>query len=167
MNVNTIQPFQTYSKSFKSSQPQSSQPQSSQPQSSQAGVTTIEKEQNKNNAQNDTQNSSAISSQNNFQNTSPNNSPNNSILDKFETNIRNSADMNDTIKVPRTIFKGYLAFCAGSALMPVASMIKNKLPKTSNALNVINAGLIVYGTYSFVRPYLVTQNQKPDSQKTE
>lgn len=90
---------------------------------------------------------------------SKNNDSKNTFLDKFETSIRNSADLNDTIQVPRTIFKGYLSFCAGSALMPVASMIKNNFPKTSNALNIINAGLIIYGTYSFVRPYLITQKK--------
>lgn len=77
------------------------------------------------------------------------------FLDKFETSIRNSADLSDTIKVPRTIFKGYLAFMAGTALTTVAAIAQKKYPKVSNTFNIISAGLIIYGTYSFVRPYII------------
>lgn len=83
------------------------------------------------------------------------NNKQNTFLDKFETNIRNSADLNDTIKVPRTIFKGYLAFMAGTALTTIAAIAQKKHPKISNTFNAISAGLIIYGTYSFVRPYII------------
>jgi len=78
-----------------------------------------------------------------------------SFLDKFETEIINSADLNDTIKVPRTIFKGYLSFMAGTALMTVAAIAKEKHPKFSNSLNISAAALVIYGTYSFVKPYII------------
>lgn len=81
--------------------------------------------------------------------------PKENFLDKFKTDIINSADLNDTIQVPRTIFKGYLAFTAGTALTTVAAIAKNRLPKVSNGLNIASAALIIYGTYSFVRPYLI------------
>lgn len=78
-----------------------------------------------------------------------------SFLDNFETNIINSADLNDTVQVPRTIFKGYLAFMAGTALLAIGGLAKNKYPKTSNGLNILSAGLTVWGTFSFVRPYII------------
>lgn len=85
------------------------------------------------------------------------------FLDKFETSVRNSADLNDTIQVPRTIFKGYLAFTVGTALVTVAMIAKNKLPKISNSLNLASAAFVIYGTYSFVRPYLI--KSKPSTKE--
>lgn len=85
-----------------------------------------------------------------------------SFLDKFETGIRNSADMNDTLQVPRTIFKGYLAFMVGTGLASVAMIAKNKFPKLSVALNLSSILLATYGTYSFVRPYLIKNSTKPE-----
>lgn len=87
-------------------------------------------------------------------------SNNKSFLDKFETSVKNSADMNDTIQVPRTIFKGYLAFTVGTALVTIAAVAKTKHPKLSNLFNVLSAALVMYGTYSFVRPYLINPNQQ-------
>lgn len=87
-----------------------------------------------------------------------------SLLDNFETSIVNSADLNDTIQVPRTIFKGYLSFTIGTALIPIAMIAKNKHPKTSNLLNILAACFTVWGTYSFVRPYII-KNQKENESK--
>jgi len=84
----------------------------------------------------------------------------NGLLDKFETSIRNSADLNDTVKVPRTIFKGYLAIMTGSTLISVAMLAQNKCKKISNALNILSAGLMIFGTYSFVRPYLLKNKEE-------
>ncbi len=79
----------------------------------------------------------------------------NDFLDKFYTSIKNSSDLNDTVAVPRTIFKGYLAFMTGTALSGISAMAKNKYPKMSGALNILSIGLIIFGTFSFVRPYLI------------
>lgn len=83
-----------------------------------------------------------------------------SALDKFETSIINSADLNDMVQVPRTIFKGYLAFMAGTALGSVAMVTKNKHIKLSNFLNIVSAGLLLFGTFSFVRPYIIRNSQE-------
>lgn len=83
-----------------------------------------------------------------------------SFLDKFETGIRNSADLNDTVQVPRTIFKGYLAFMVGTALTTIAAMTKNNYKKTTNTLNAISIALVTYGTYSFARPYIIKTQKK-------
>lgn len=79
----------------------------------------------------------------------------NGFLDKFETGIRNSADLNDTVKVPRTIFKGYLSIMTGTSLITLAMVAKNTHKKLSNVLNVVANGLMIFGTYSFVKPYLL------------
>ena len=82
------------------------------------------------------------------------------LLDKFETNIRNSADLNDTVKVPRTIFKGYLAIMTGTSLMTLAMVAKNTHKKMSNVLSVVANGLMIFGTYSFVRPYIMRDSKE-------
>jgi len=82
------------------------------------------------------------------------------LLDKFETNIRNSADMNDTVKVPRTIFKGYLSIMTGSTMIALAMLAQKSFKKISNALNLLSAGFMIFGTYSFVRPYLLKNKEE-------
>lgn len=77
------------------------------------------------------------------------------LLDKFETSIRNSADMNDTLQVPRTIFKGYLAFMVSTTVVTLASFLNAKHKNLKTGMNVFSALTALYGTYSFVRPYLI------------
>lgn len=82
--------------------------------------------------------------------------PQNSILDKFQTKIRNSADLTDTIVVPRTIFKGYLGIMTGTTLVTLAGLVnKAKHPKVFKG--TMAAGLLssFYGTWAFVRPYII------------
>jgi hypothetical protein len=50
------------------------------------------------------------------------------FLDVFTTSAKNSADLNDTVEVPRTIFKGYLSFMAGTTLGAIAPFAKGKMP---------------------------------------
>lgn len=82
-----------------------------------------------------------------------------STLDKFQYEIKNSADINDTIKVPRTIFKGYLAFTASTSFLTVAMLAAKKHPKISAVFNILSAASVVYGTFSFVRPYIFNPEQ--------
>ena len=76
------------------------------------------------------------------------------FTDKFQTRLRNSADMNDCISVPRTIFKGYLGIMFGTTLAAGANLIKSP-SKVKTALNVAALGLSAYGTWSFARPYVL------------
>ena len=76
------------------------------------------------------------------------------FTDKFQTGLRNSADMNDCISVPRTIFKGYLGIMFGTTLAAGANLIKSP-SKIKTALNVAALGLSAYGTWSFARPYVL------------
>lgn len=78
------------------------------------------------------------------------------ILEKFHENVKNSADMTDTILVPRTIFKGYLGIMSGTTLVTLAGLI-NKTKYTKLFKGTMAAGLLasMYGTWSFVRPYII------------
>lgn len=76
-------------------------------------------------------------------------------LAMFYTKAKNSADMTDTILVPRTIFKGYLGIMAGTTLVTLGSLIRFKKAESfSKALSISGLIASLYGTYSFVRPYI-------------
>lgn len=45
------------------------------------------------------------------------------LFEKFHEKTKNSADMTDTIVVPRTIFKGYLGIMAGTTLITAGSLL--------------------------------------------
>lgn len=77
------------------------------------------------------------------------------IIDILSSKVINPKDINDTVTVPRSIFKGYLSFTTGTLLSSIASMAENK--KLSKYLNIIGCLLSVYGTYNFVKPYLLKQ----------
>lgn len=77
-----------------------------------------------------------------------------SVVDMFEQNIINTSDMSDTVSVPRTIFKGYLSFMAGTTLTSIGGVL-DKSKGLSKTLNIAGLATMLYGTYSFVKPYLV------------
>lgn len=87
------------------------------------------------------------------------------FLEKFHTAAKNSADMTDTIVVPRTIFKGYLGIMTGTVLATLGSLSAAKTPKTSKVLSI--AGLLTsfYGTYAFVRPFVIKDAPGVDKTK--
>ena len=76
------------------------------------------------------------------------------FTDKFITHTKNAADMNDTVVVPRTIFKGYLGFMAGTTLTALGGLAKNK-KWLSYPLNIAGILTCLYGTWAFVRPFVV------------
>lgn len=78
-----------------------------------------------------------------------------SLLDKFHSATKNSSDMTDTIVVPRTIFKGYLGIMTGTVLATLGGLSAAKAPKTSKVLSVIGLLTSFYGTYAFVRPFVI------------
>ena len=78
------------------------------------------------------------------------------FLDKFQEKVKNSADLTDTIVVPRTIFKGYLGIMTGTTLVTLAGLVdKSKSPKIFNATMTTGVLTSMYGTWAFVRPYIV------------
>lgn len=78
----------------------------------------------------------------------------NDLLALFHEKTKNSADMTDTVVVPRTIFKGYLAFMAGTTLTSLGAILKEhkNIAKTFNIAGLLTC---LYGTYAFVRPFVI------------
>lgn len=84
------------------------------------------------------------------------NSSSKSWLDRIHENTKNKADMTDAIVVPRTIFKGYLGIMTGTTIVTLGGLVnKAKHPKIFKS--VMAAGLLtsLYGTWAFVRPFIV------------
>ena len=81
---------------------------------------------------------------------------NGSVLDKIHDYTRNSADLNDTIVVPRTIFKGYLGIMGGTTLVTLAGLLnKSKYPKLFKTTMASGLLASMYGTWAFVRPFIL------------
>lgn len=89
----------------------------------------------------------------------------NDFLQNFHTKVKNSADMTDTIVVPRTIFKGYLGIMTGTTLATLGTLVNKKLPKVSKTLSVSGLLLSLYGTFSFVRPYVIKNAKGVETKK--
>lgn len=92
------------------------------------------------------------------------------FFDKISEKVINPKDINDTVKMPRTIFKGYLSFMIGSTLMFMANPIKEiKGFKTiSKFLNFAGLGATIVGTYEFVKPFLLKpKNETKEQEKTD
>ncbi len=76
-----------------------------------------------------------------------------SFLDKLHTYTKNSADMNDTIIVPRTIFKGYLGVMIGTTLVTLAGVF-NKYPPKSKTLMTTGLLASLYGNIYYKKSQL-------------
>lgn len=87
-----------------------------------------------------------------------------SWLDNIHEKTKNSADMTDTIVVPRTIFKGYLGIMTGTTIMTLGGLL-NKHPKTSKTLTAAGLLTSLYGTWAFVRPFIVKDAKGVDISK--
>lgn len=77
------------------------------------------------------------------------------ILDFFSEKVVNKNDINDMVTTPRAIFKGYLCFTTGTALNAISAMIKQS--KISKALAIAGSVISIYGTYNFVKPFLIRE----------
>lgn len=84
------------------------------------------------------------------------------ILDILSEKVVNKNDLNDMVTTPRAIFKGYLCFTAGTTINAIASLIKDN--KFSKGLKIAGSICSIYGTYNFVKPYLI---RNKDLTKTE
>ncbi len=89
---------------------------------------------------------------------------NKSWLDKIHEKTKNSADMTDTIVVPRTIFKGYLGIMTGTTILTLGSLLYNhpKIFKTVTAAGLLTS---LYGTWAFVRPFVIKDAKGVEKQR--
>lgn len=83
------------------------------------------------------------------------------IIDFISKKAINPKDVNDTVTMPRAIFKGYLCFTAGTAINAIAGMLKNANAK--KALGIAGSLISILGTFNFVKPFL----HKEEPQNTE
>ena len=83
------------------------------------------------------------------------------IIDFISKKAINPKDVNDTVTMPRAIFKGYLCFTAGTAINAIAGMLKNANAK--KVLGIAGSLISILGTFNFVKPFL----HKEEPQNTE
>jgi len=76
------------------------------------------------------------------------------MLNLFYEKALNQADMTDTLLVPRTIFKGYLGIMTGTTLITLGGVLK-RFSRLSKTLTFTGLLASLYGTYAFVRPYIL------------
>lgn len=78
------------------------------------------------------------------------------FLDNLHKHVKNSADMTDTIVVSRTIFKGYLGIMTGTTLVTIGGLVDRvKHPKLFKGTMLAGLLTSLYGTWSFVRPFIL------------
>lgn len=85
------------------------------------------------------------------------------ILDIFSEKVVNKRDLTDMVTVPRTIFKGYLCFTAGTAINAIASLTGSN--KLSKGLGILGNIISIYGTYNFVKPFLIKEKELTKTEK--
>lgn len=74
------------------------------------------------------------------------------IVDFISKKAINPKDVNDTVTMPRAIFKGYLCFTAGTAINAIGGMLKND--KAKKFLAIVGSLISILGTFNFVKPFL-------------
>lgn len=77
------------------------------------------------------------------------------VLDILSEKVVNRRDITDTVTIPRAIFKGYLCFTAGTAINTIAGMLNQG--KITKGMNIAGSLISIYGTYNFVKGFLVKE----------
>ena len=85
------------------------------------------------------------------------------ILDILSEKVVNKKDLNDMVTTPRAIFKGYLCFTAGTAINAITSLLNDN--KFSKGLKIAGSLISIYGTYNFVKPYLIRNKNLTKTEK--
>jgi len=86
------------------------------------------------------------------------------MFDKIMEKVVNKRDLQDTVTVPRSIFKGYLGIMMGTTILTIGSFIP-KLPKTSNLLKIAGLVISAIGTFDFVKMFLVRKKEENEQVK--
>ena len=85
------------------------------------------------------------------------------MLDFFSEKVVNKNDIVDMVTTPRAIFKGYLCFTAGTLVNTIGGLIKQE--KISNFLKITGCLASIYGTYNFVKPFLIREEKLTNFKK--
>ncbi len=83
-----------------------------------------------------------------------------SFVDKFVK----KEDLNDTVTVPRNIYKGYMSFMIATSIGTMNSFIKNTnnnktLGGIKTAVNILASAIGLHGTYQFTKGLIIKQNE--------
>lgn len=79
------------------------------------------------------------------------------VFEVFSKKVINKKDLIDMVTIPRNIFKGYLCFTAGTAFSAISGLIKKD--KISKVLLIFGNLMSIYGTFNFVKPYLIKNKE--------
>lgn len=85
------------------------------------------------------------------------------IIDICSEKIVKKRDITDTVTIPRSLFKGYFCFTAGTTINSIAGMIKNN--KVSNGLKIVGSLISIYGTFNFVKPFFIKEQNLTKTEK--
>ena len=85
------------------------------------------------------------------------------ILDILSEHVVNRRDITDTVTIPRAIFKGYLCFTVGTAINAIVSMFQQN--KYTKCLSIGSSLISIYGTYNFVKGFLIQDKNLTDNEK--
>ena len=85
------------------------------------------------------------------------------IFEVLSKKVVNKKDLNDMVTIPRNIFKGYLCFTVGTAVNAIASLLKND--KARKVMTIVGSLASIYGTFNFVKPYLIRNNELTKTEK--
>ncbi len=85
------------------------------------------------------------------------------VFEVLSKKVVNKKDLNDMVTIPRNIFKGYLCFTVGTAVNAIASLIKNE--RARKIMTILGSLASIYGTFNFVKPYLIRNNQLTKTEK--
>ncbi len=85
------------------------------------------------------------------------------IFEVLSKKVVNKKDLNDMVTIPRNIFKGYLCFTVGTAVNAIASLLKNETVR--KVMTIFGSLASIYGTFNFVKPYLIRTNELTKTEK--
>lgn len=85
------------------------------------------------------------------------------ILDIVSDKIVDRSDLTDMVTMPRAIFKGYLCFTVGTAIGSIAGTLKEG--KFSKGLSIASSLISIYGTYNFVKGFLIRDKNLTETGK--
>lgn len=81
------------------------------------------------------------------------------IIDKLLDKVKNPRDINDTVSVPRGIFKAYMCLMAGTGLGTIAGILPKGLKAIKTPLSIIGSMLGILSAAYFAKPFLIKQEQ--------
>ena len=77
------------------------------------------------------------------------------FIDVFTDAIKNPADVNDCVAVPRGIFKAYLMIMFGSGILTIAGALPGKWNGVKKAMTILGTGLNILSAVYFAKPFAV------------